>query len=100
MSLEVDCRNDVPMINQSKEDPKYLVPRICELPSSKPLPLPYEQRRQNKHMWGLRPATLILSLALALMTVLAVVAAGVGASLAGKYKYGLTCTVGVKSYDH
>ena len=51
------------------------------------LQVSYDQKPSYPHVWRtcrLRPATLILSVALALVTVLAIVAAAVGGSLAAK----------------
>ena len=64
-----------------KEEDKY----PYHLPDG--LQVSYEKEPSYPHVWRtcrLRPTTLILSVALALVTVLAIVAAAVGGSLAAK----------------
>ena len=65
----------------AKEEDKY----PYHLPDG--LQVAYDQEPSYPHVWrtcGLCPTTLILSVALALVTVLAIVAAAVGGSLAAK----------------
>lgn len=82
--LEVDGRNNLPIPYQKHdEDSKYY---NGEEQGTRP---PYEAdpsepHSQSRHFCGLRPPTLLLSIALAIFVVLAVVAAGVAGSLAAK----------------
>lgn len=85
MDLEVDHRNDLPIPYQKYED-EYSIIQAGNPQASHAPPI-YEKPQQSKLVCGLRPATLILSIALAIMTVLAVLAAGVGGFLAAKNKY-------------
>lgn len=86
MSLEVDRRDDLPMVHPEHDNYKYrtlqpdkqLVAHGSQAPGL---------RTQGRTWCGLRPTTLVLSIALAIAITLAVVAAGVGGSLAAKNKY-------------
>ena len=80
--LELATPFDSPISDtMAKEEDKY----PYHLPDG--LQVSYEQEPSYPHVWRtcrLRPTTLILSVALALVTVLAIVAAAVGGSLAAK----------------
>ena len=80
--LELATPSDSPISDtMAKEEDKY----PYHLPDG--LQVTYEQEPSYPHVWRtcrLRPTTLILSVALALVTVLAIVAAAVGGSLAAK----------------
>ena len=80
--LEVATPLDSPISDAlAKEEDKY----PYHLPDG--LQVSYDQESSYPHLWRtcrLRPTTLILSVALALVTVLAIVAAAVGGSLAAK----------------
>lgn len=86
MSLEVDRRGDLPIKYPEHEDVKYAILQpdqqqaVHRAPWQPPNP-------QGRRLCGLRPTTLILTIALVVVTALAVVAAGVGGSLAAKNKY-------------
>ena len=82
--LEVDGRNNLPIPYQKDgEYPKYY---NGEEQGDQP---PYKSdssvpHSQSRHFCGLRPATFVLSITLAIFVVLAGVAAGVAGSLAAK----------------
>ena len=84
MSLELDLRNTSPfVVQQNDENYKY---SYGETPDqqAKPTDLPFQPTQQDTKRYPLRPVTLVLSILLALITVLAIVAASVGGSLAAK----------------
>ena len=80
--LEVATPLDSPISDAlAKEEDKY----PYHLPDG--LQVSYDHEPSYPHFWrtcSIRPTTLILSVALALVTVLAIVAAAVGGSLAAK----------------
>ena len=93
-SLELDQRSDLPSpsdlpgpspINEDEEKYPYYLPDGLQVS--------YAEETSSWHngrVYGLRPTTFILSIALASMTILAIVSAAVGGSLAAKaHKYGL-----------
>ena len=83
--LELDTRDDSPIVLSTPEEhDKYA---ICHQPGGaliSPTPVAAEPCPPSKRFYGLRPTTLVLSVALAIVTVLAIVAAAVGGSLAAK----------------
>ena len=84
MSLEVDRRNELPIGYQKHDSYKYAISSVYqEAPHTS---LAFEQHQQGRWICGLRPGTLMLSIALNIMIVLAIVAAGVGGSLAVENK--------------
>lgn len=85
MSLEVDRRGDAPEPYTKQEDYKYSIQAADQ--QAYHATSVSGQPQKSRQVCGLRPATLVLSIALAVMTVLAVIAAGVGGSLAAKNKY-------------
>jgi hypothetical protein len=86
MSLEVDRRNYLPTVYPEHDESKSLAlhPENRQVAYESQA---FEEKSQGRRWCGLRPATLLLSIALAIATALAVIAAGVGGSLAAKNKY-------------
>ena len=78
--LELDRRND----SMPDEGDKYVFyPQQIGAQASQ-TPMPSQPGPSSKRFCGLRLSTVVLSVALAVVTVLAVVAAAVGGSLAAK----------------
>lgn len=90
MSLEVDGRSQLPEVQQpEKESYAYAnLPAAGQAKTAEPFGASdkgdYEARPQGKKIFGLRATTLALGVALAVVTILAIVAAAVGGSLAAK----------------
>lgn len=83
--LELDRRNESPIsYQQPDESEKYAYYRQPSGAQTSQIPMAPEPGPPSNRFSGLRPTTFILSAALAVVAMLAVLAAGVGGSLAAK----------------
>ena len=83
--LELDRRNDSPIaFSKPDEGEKYVFYPQPNGAQTSQIPIPSQSGPFSKRLYGLRLSTVILSAALAVVTVLAVIAAAVGGSLAAK----------------
>lgn len=80
--LEVDGRNEMPILYQRQGQNHKYYNEEDRHDQSPHKPYSTEPPTKSKRSCGLRPATFILSIALAVFVVLAVVAAGVAGSFA------------------
>ena len=86
MSLELDLRDETPVVAQpDNEGYKYSYMGPAYKHDAPPPQISASEPAQRNLKWcGLRRVTVVLSAALALATILAIIAAGVGGSLAAK----------------
>ena len=92
--LELDRRNDLPIaFSKPDEGEKYaFYPQSIGAQTSQ-IPISSQPKPFSKRFYGLRLSTVILSVTLAVVTVLAIIAAAVGGSLATRrgHRYVIKC---------